>query len=511
MHPRWKEGLSHTIVGLKAIEAAADFTPIPHVRLVAGLVLKLLESVDKVDKCKDDCESLASRTAQMVFTILSEAQSHGPLSSEMESRVMKLAEALNDTTQFMREQSKAPFLRRFLRQANTQAQIEEYRVRLEDTFRLFDSTSLIGVQRSLDQLQNTAEQTKNLQLVLSTDLRGLAKLHPSSVSEYDGDYRVFKCSDIDLLECLETTLSYSIEGTPLGIVRSDKASLGGRIVVVRTYEGAQSAEARLNDLRIFRELWHPTLPQLLGYSKETSAISFVVLKAATITVEEFLSNLDPISQLGHVCRITRESIAARTYLADRNLGQVGGDAFREISGRPALVLDQHGRFLLSSRILRLTSPACSFDDVRAAPDGFRQGSTFQFPVHYDQQVGSVRTLDVVAHRYLKVEKAVSKFIRGSLGASRPLLEQWLELLVNLPTPEVSVSSSLGPRGLKLGDVIFCDELSPSGDNIHSLLGHFDSSYYLCRLCGRYDEAEEVDTRPTEPLTCFRRGVENFQV
>ncbi|KDQ60201.1 hypothetical protein JAAARDRAFT_191605 [Jaapia argillacea MUCL 33604] len=328
MHPRWKQGLSHTILGLRVIKSAADFAPIPQVKLVAGLVLKLLESVEKVEKCKDDCESLASRTAQMVFTILSEAQSHGPLLSEMESRVMKLAEVLNDTTQFMREQSRAPFLRRFLRQANTQAQIDEYHIRLEDTFRLFDSTSLIGMQRSLDHLQTTAEQTKNLQLVLSTDLRGLAESHPLPVSEYDGEFRVFKRSDIDLLECLETTLSYiSIDGTPQCIVRSNKAGLGGRLVVVRTYEGVQSA-------------------------------------------------------------------------------------------------------------------------------------------------------------------------RGSAKDSQLLLAQWVELLANLRAPQLSVSS--GSRAVNLGDVIFCDELIPSGDNIHTLLGPYSGYHYLTRACGPYDESEIVHTEPRGP-------------
>ncbi|KDQ60223.1 hypothetical protein JAAARDRAFT_599450 [Jaapia argillacea MUCL 33604] len=254
---KWKEGLSHTILGLRAIEAAADFTPIPHIKLVAGLALKLLESVEKVEKCKDDCESLASRTAQMVFTILSEAQSHGPLSSDMESRVMKLAEVLNDTTLFMREQSRATFLRRFLRQVNIQARIDEYRVRLEDTFRLFDSTSLIGVQRSLDQLQNTSEQTKNLQLALSTDLRGLVESHPSSVSEYDGDFRVFKRTDVDLIEPLETTYLRRSDGALQCVVRSHKASLGasGQVVVVRIYEGAHSDQELLRDLRTWRKIW----------------------------------------------------------------------------------------------------------------------------------------------------------------------------------------------------------------------------------------------------------------
>ncbi|KDQ60196.1 hypothetical protein JAAARDRAFT_191596 [Jaapia argillacea MUCL 33604] len=245
MYPRWKEGLSHTITGLRAIEAAADFTPIPHVKLVVGLVLKLLKSVDKVEKCKDDCENLVSRTAQMVFRILSEAQSHGPLSSEMESRVMKLAEALNDTTQFMREQSRAPFLRRFLRQANTQARIDEYRVRLDDTFRLFDSTSLIGVQCSVDKLQNTAEQTQNLQLALSTNLRDLEESLHSSIGEYDGDFHVFKRTDVDLIEPFKTTyLCRSSDGTLQCIVRSHKASLGasGQVVVVRVYEGANSVQ-----------------------------------------------------------------------------------------------------------------------------------------------------------------------------------------------------------------------------------------------------------------------------
>ncbi|KDQ60193.1 hypothetical protein JAAARDRAFT_205203 [Jaapia argillacea MUCL 33604] len=431
MHPRWKEGLSHTITGLRAIEAAADFTPVPHVKLVAGLVLKLLESVDNVEKCKDDCENLASRTAQMVFTILSEAQSHGPLSSEMESRVMKLAEVLNDTTQFMREQSKAPFLRRFLRQANTQARIDEYRVRLEDTFRLFDSTSLIGVQRSLDQLKNTAEQTKNLQLVLSTDLRGLMQSHLSSVSEYDGDFRVFKRTDVDLIEPLDTTYSRRSDGTLRCVVRSHKASLGanGHVVVVRIYEGAHSVQA------------------------------------------------------------------AQIYLGERKLEWGGRSAFQDRRGHPVRALDQNGRLIVGPGIVRDDKPTCIYDDARTAPDGVRQGGTPREAIDYlRMDIGRFRT---ASDLYLALEKAVATYIRESAKDSQLLLAQWAELLANLPSPTLRGSSE--SKAVNLGDVVFCDDLSPSGDNIHALLGPYSSPWlYLTRACGPYDEGENVHIGPRGP-------------
>ncbi|KDQ59372.1 hypothetical protein JAAARDRAFT_660592 [Jaapia argillacea MUCL 33604] len=138
MPPNWNEHLSQFILILRTAQTAALFTPFPQVQQVTGLVLQLLQSVDKVRRCKGDCESLALRALEMVSVILYEAQNHGPLSPEMESRVVKLAEVLNDITHFMREQAKAPFLCRFLRQVNIQDQLDSYRVRLEDAFKLFD-------------------------------------------------------------------------------------------------------------------------------------------------------------------------------------------------------------------------------------------------------------------------------------------------------------------------------------------------------------------------------------
>ncbi|KDQ59370.1 hypothetical protein JAAARDRAFT_34095 [Jaapia argillacea MUCL 33604] len=282
MPPNWNERLSQFILILRTAQTAAQFAPFPQVQQVTGLVLQLLESVDKVQRWKGDCECLALRALEMVSTILSESLNHGPLSLEMESRVVKLAEVLNDITRFMREQAKAPFLRRFLRQVNIQDQLDSCRVRLEDAFKLFDSTSLIGMHRSLDVLQNVAQETKNLQISLAADIRGLSG-SLASANDDEGDFRVYKRSDIDLIESLETTCHGRAKaGTSQCIIRSHKAKLGGRAVVIRTYERPQSARARTRDIRNWDQILHPTLAQLLGYSKENSTTPFIILKAGEI-------------------------------------------------------------------------------------------------------------------------------------------------------------------------------------------------------------------------------------
>ncbi|KDQ60195.1 hypothetical protein JAAARDRAFT_46001 [Jaapia argillacea MUCL 33604] len=73
----------------------------------------------------------------------------------------------------------------------------------------------------------------------------------------------------------------------------------------------------------------------------------------------------------------------------------------------------------------------------------------------------------------------------------------MELLVNLPFPTFTVVS--GRKVVNLGDVIFCDKLLPSGDNIHALLGPYTCPLlYLTRACGPYDEAEYVHLEPSRP-------------
>ncbi|KDQ59333.1 hypothetical protein JAAARDRAFT_34074 [Jaapia argillacea MUCL 33604] len=503
MPPNWNERLSRFILILRTAQTAAQFAPFPQVQQVTGLVLQLLESVDKVQRCKGDCESLALRALEMVSAILSEAQNHGPLSLEMESRVVKLAEVLNDITRFMREQAKAPFMRRFLRQVNMQDQLDGYRVRLEDAFKLFDSTSLIGMQRSLDVLQNVAQETKNLQISLATDIRGLSGSLSSSIDD-DGDFRVYKRSDIDLIESIGTTYHGSvISGTLQCIIRSHKAKLGDRVVVVRTYEGPQSARARARDIRNWGQIWHPTLAQLLGYSKETSAIPFVVLNAGTITAEEFMSNMDPISQVGHACRMTREYMDAQRYLAERHLNWQGYNPFRDKRGRPVSTVDKNGHLILGSGIVRVRKPTCGFEGMRFAPDGIGQGNLAKKLGTYvlldsEGKLANWGKFDIM---YREVERAIAGYTPESDSDAQLVLGHWLDLIGELQPSGFEVKSH---HDFNLGDVIFCDDISPSGDNIYHVLGPYRSSHSIFRQVTDKDGWNSERIWP-EDVNHFSRG------
>ncbi|KDQ59374.1 hypothetical protein JAAARDRAFT_192888 [Jaapia argillacea MUCL 33604] len=69
--------------------------------------------------------------------------------------------------------------------------------------------------------------------------------------------------------------------------------------------------------------------------------------------------------------------------------------------------------------------------------------------------------------YQEVERAIAGYTPESDSDAQLVLGHWLDLIAELQPTRFEVNS---PSDFNLGDVIFCDGISPSGENIYRVLG-----------------------------------------
>ncbi|RDB17002.1 hypothetical protein Hypma_002064 [Hypsizygus marmoreus] len=370
---------------LQCLRASSPLIPVPGLGPALGIVISILEIVESVKMMKKDCQLLAERAAQLVLSIhLEFLDAETSVPSHVVDNVGSLLRVLGDIQVFASTIVESRWIKHFWKRDSIQEKLQEFSLRLEDCFQTFQIKSLIRVQHVLSQLKDGQDITfDRLHREISAFQKATTEISTARHDELLGGLKtvgatitlseIQRNADAKQTRSLLKNLQCQIDG----VARPDN---GARSMVIAQRElildhvflsraGNHSGiflathrdetvlvkkfgkdiKAFLRECAIWREIWHPHLPQLIGHSPPSDANQFLVLRGvvsrdvaaylqSTLSggkAAGFLAGLDilhgitsAISYLRHECNFTKNELgeclkASNLLLSGQNHVMIG--------------------------------------------------------------------------------------------------------------------------------------------------------------------------------------------
>ncbi|KAJ7778459.1 hypothetical protein B0H16DRAFT_1846800 [Mycena metata] len=299
----------------------ADMSCFPPATAVVCVLLLIMETVQvgRSQANKEGCNRLARRCATMLLNISD--QMSGRWDSAPQSLVKNLThlqETLESIHGFMKQAASASWKSRFLRKNSIETALGQYHERLDDAARSFQISTLIEIHYAMKPVVETLSGLPKLelqpeedppppfpepQLIESTvESKMVMSLLPDVDVEADADIvsdavledlgvAFYSSSHFARLDC-----EYPILVPPLSPIRSRPTGTvsHGRWLpaLIKRYEGSRERANKewIRDVKALQRLFHPNLPQMLGYSADAVSTPFILLsnEVHTRSPESFL-------------------------------------------------------------------------------------------------------------------------------------------------------------------------------------------------------------------------------
>ncbi|KAJ7041231.1 hypothetical protein C8F04DRAFT_1080699 [Mycena alexandri] len=288
----------------------ADMSCFPPATAVVCVLLLIMETVQEVQANKEGCNRLARRCATMLLNIsdqMSGRWEYAPHS--LVKNLVHLQETLESIHIFMKQAASASWTSRFLRKNSIETALGQYHERLDDAARCFQISTLIEIHYAMKPVAEMPSGRPKLepqpdqepppylepQLVESTvESRMVMSLLPDVHAEADTDI----VSDA-VLEDLGFRRYHQSEVLLRGRSRMEdgwwsgtsEANVNGQPALIKRYEGPRERANKewIRDVKALQRLFHPNLPQMLGYSADAVSTPFILLSnVRTRSPESFL-------------------------------------------------------------------------------------------------------------------------------------------------------------------------------------------------------------------------------
>ncbi|KAJ7349913.1 hypothetical protein DFH08DRAFT_126110 [Mycena albidolilacea] len=274
-----QDWLAHVILTVKTIAAGAEFIPLPYIRAAFGTVVIFLETVDKMNKNRDDLRDLCAGVVEILLLLRDEILIRGQVAGV---RFIGLCE---DFISFLRlvqteleklVRSRTGFrgrIKELLRTTSVADQIDRYRTRINDLRSNFILAGIIDTNVNVASIQKTVS----------------ANQETCPIAQ---QFCPIKMGDINLL--YETAMSSTVYKVKVFTARvSGEPSL----MTVAKYEDDEKWKS---DLELYSRLKHPNVRQLFGIST-TAGLHALIYYDELIPLPIYRQFHRPSSDLVWVC------------------------------------------------------------------------------------------------------------------------------------------------------------------------------------------------------------------
>lgn len=291
--------LAVTTRAAELLQVVGECGPLSPLKTVSGLALIIIDTVQSIDKLKEDNEALASRAAELAVAICAECAANENLTLEQQFKCDQLLKTLGEVQSFVQAQVELGRLKRFLKMRELRDSLVILDKKLDDCCRLFSITSLQEIQRLISSEAIINQSTLNkLVLTINSDINrvatnvkdtyrgvqtGLDNLATrfdlvignsglgASQSVSDDGFRILRQDQVKL-RCPVRTLSNAF--IHRGEFRGEK---GLTKAIVKTYISNKHGEKEFQeDLKFWKTYFHPNLHQLLGHSSMRAPGPFIL-------------------------------------------------------------------------------------------------------------------------------------------------------------------------------------------------------------------------------------------
>ncbi|KAJ7619431.1 hypothetical protein FB45DRAFT_930778 [Roridomyces roridus] len=304
---------------------------------LVGVLLLVLEAAQDVQVNKEGCNRLARRCASILLNI--NDQMAGRWEQAPPLLVKNLAnfqETLNSIHNFMKDAASASWKTRFMKKATIETSLQLFNEMLDDAMQSFQTATLIEIHYELAtpksafvvSAQVAAKITSDRVEPLSTESMPVHVPEISSKMSVDAVVEESIISD-GVLEDQGFRRYHQSEVTLRGRSRMEdgwwsgtsEAQVDGQSSLIKRYDGPRDAARKkwIRDVKVLQGLFHPNLPQMLGYSDDTAPTPFILLSnVRTRSPESFLtgalSSRGVASCIENMLCIYSDLVDATTYV-----------------------------------------------------------------------------------------------------------------------------------------------------------------------------------------------------
>ncbi|THH07886.1 hypothetical protein EW145_g3077 [Phellinidium pouzarii] len=286
---RTKNVLNTTSGLLQLLDAVSNTTPLQPLKVVCGVASIILNTVQTIEKLKEDYNDLATRAAELVLAVCTECSSDSSLSEDLAWKIDNLLSSLTDILNFLKTYRKLKRFGFFWRMQEIKDNIAIYNKRIQQCYTIFNITSLISIQKTLRSDTINSEAFEGAAQRMNTGLNTIQAI--TGATQQGVEYGLGTLNDrIDTLVKARQDQDNPFVVTPRQVIplrqvwtdgsciyKGELRGEEGKVnVVIKVYrcgdEPANTSEVRKRaqgfhrDVNAWRSLFHPNVHRLMGYT-----------------------------------------------------------------------------------------------------------------------------------------------------------------------------------------------------------------------------------------------------
>ncbi|CDO70391.1 hypothetical protein BN946_scf184999.g31 [Trametes cinnabarina] len=259
----------------------------PPAQAAAGILLLVFETIQKIQLNKDDCYRLAQRCLSMLVDIrdhMAEHQNSAPAS--LLKAISKFEVTLESICKFMQQEAEQAWGTRLIRKGSIELAMKHHHMALDDAI-----ASLINIQLSLRGQygrSKTVDDYKTSSVDPSESLNARRGTSPALSEEIYAN--VTDVEEICLSPGPTSAIFNRYHQSQFAMKGKSRIKSGwwagglegeleGRKSLMLRYEGNQRDAMKrwMRDVKLLQNIYHPNLPQMIGYSNDQTPTPFIIL------------------------------------------------------------------------------------------------------------------------------------------------------------------------------------------------------------------------------------------
>ncbi|KAH8084920.1 hypothetical protein BXZ70DRAFT_567025 [Cristinia sonorae] len=389
----------------------ADMAQFPPAKAAASLLLMIFQTIQSVELNRNECYRLARRCLSLLVDMRDQMEGRWEDAPESLLRNFgKFEETLHEIHAFMTKEANKKWKTRLMRTSTIEEALIDFNSKLDDAARAFQIATLINIQLALSGREQGREALRidvggSSNSVFATPDGDLIDLtssptmisSPGSLSMSFEDIRTLvdgnetdsmsqrTLSDEFVLvsESVQSEIASSIsKAVPAapelelldhrgfrrysqadvhlkGRVRSktgwwsnsSRGKVGGQSVIVKMYDGSAGTVMKkwIHDVKILQNVYHPNLPQMVGYSNDEAPTPFILLanvemKLPQALILDMVENASLASCAVRLLKLYRDTLDATLYV-QRQLN-LSDDKTQDYVENTSYVIDDEGKVIM---------------------------------------------------------------------------------------------------------------------------------------------------------------------
>lgn len=311
----------------------ANMSAFPPAQALVNIILLIFQTVQQVQTNKEGCHRLARRAHRILVDISDQMAGRWETAPELLLKnLKKLESSLQMIYDFMKSEVEVKWSNRFLRQASVQNALDEYNALLDDASQSFQIATLINIHYVVGSRMESQDLSNRKLVKAREDSEELPPYNsektPPQITEKPRSSSPARA--VDIVSTLTTSSTYSIVETSTMVTSDSTAAMeflddsylpeelasltldndhgfrryhqsevrlhgrsrlkdgwwaggmevqvGGQAALIKRYEGkGQAAMDWIRDVKMLTNVYHPNLPQMIGFSEEGLTTPFILL------------------------------------------------------------------------------------------------------------------------------------------------------------------------------------------------------------------------------------------